>query len=171
MKTLMTLLIAGAVATACFALPATAQTKAKDEAKIRALEEQLRTAVIARDVNAVMKVYVPGQSLVVFDVFPPRQYVGADAYRKDWEGFLAFFSGPITYEISDLSVAAGGTLGYGHSIQHVSGTSAKGTPIDLTVRVTDVYRKVKGNWLIEHEHISVPVDLFGSGQPDLSSKP
>ena len=93
MKTLMTLLIAGAVATACFGLPATAQSKSKDEAKIRALEEQLRTAVIARDVSAVMKVYVPGQSLVVFDVIPPRQYVGADAYRKDWEGFLAFLAG------------------------------------------------------------------------------
>ena len=62
-------------------------------------------------------------------------------------------------------------MGYGHSIQRVSGMSAKGEPVDLTVRVTDVYRKIKGNWLITHEHVSVPVDLFGTGKPDLSSKP
>lgn len=171
MKTLMTTMIAAALATACCGLPAAAQTKSKDEAKIRALERQLLVAVTAKDVNAVMKVYVPDQSLFVFDVIPPRQYVGADAYRKDWEGFLAFLNGPIKYEISDLTVAAEGTMGYGHSIQRVSGTSTKGEPIDLTVRVTDVYRKIKGHWLIAHEHVSVPVDLFDTGKPDLSSKP
>jgi len=37
-------------------------------------------------------------------------------------------------------------------------------------RVTDVYRKIKGNWLIVREHVSVPVDL-NTGKPDLSSKP
>jgi ketosteroid isomerase-like protein len=50
------------------------------------------------------------------------------------------------------------------------GTDPKGQPIDLTVRATDVYRKIKGNWLIVHEHVSVPVDL-DTGKPDLSSKP
>jgi len=35
-----------------------------------------------------MKAYVDDESLVVFDVIPPRQYVGAKAYRKDWEAFL-----------------------------------------------------------------------------------
>jgi len=38
------------------------------------------------------------------------------------------------------------------------------------VRVTDVYRKVGGAWLIVLEHVSVPVDL-GTGKGDLASKP
>jgi ketosteroid isomerase-like protein len=46
----------------------------------------------------------------------------------------------------------------------------KGQPIDMVVRVTDGYRKVDGNWLIAHEHVSVPVD-FATGKPDLMSKP
>ena len=41
--------------------------------------------------------------------------------------------------------------------------------IDLTVRLTDVYRKINGNWLIVHEHVSVPVDL-NTLKPDLTSK-
>jgi ketosteroid isomerase-like protein len=150
-------------------LPAAAQP-ARDEAKIRALEGQFAAAFNAKDVDAIMKVYVPDESLVVFDVVPPRQYVGAKAYRKDWQDFFASVKGPLKFEISDLSVTAAGPLGYGHSIQRISGTDAKGQPIDLTVRVTDVYRKIKGNWLIVHEHVSVPVDL-DTGKPDLSSKP
>jgi ketosteroid isomerase-like protein len=118
----------------------------------------------------MMKVYVPDQTLFVYDVIPPRQYVGAAAYRKDWQGFLNDFDGPITIEMTDLDVAADHNLGYGHSIQRVAGTDKKGKKIDLTVRVTDVYKKIRGQWLIVHEHVSVPVDL-DTGKPDLSSKP
>jgi ketosteroid isomerase-like protein len=116
-----------------------------------------------------MKVYVADESLFVFDVIPPRQYVGAKAYRKDWEGFLGTFEGPITVDLSDLSVTTSGNLAYGHSIQHTAGTDKKGKKLDFTMRVTDVYRKIKGKWLIVHEHVSVPVD-FDTGKPDFSSK-
>jgi len=37
-----------------------------------------------------------------------------------------------------------GSLGYGHSIQRVSGAMRDGKTLDLTVRVTDVYRKIRG---------------------------
>ena len=160
-------LIAAAITLAA-SLPAYAGSA--DEAAIRALDSRFPAAFNAKDVDAIMKLYVPDESLVVFDVIPPRQYVGAKAYRKDWEGFLGLFQGAPKMELSDLQVVADGTLGYGHSIQHVSGTDTKGQPIDLTFRVTDAYRKVKGNWLIAHEHLSVPVDL-DTGKPDLASKP
>ena len=35
-----------------------------------------------------MKNYAPDETLLVFDVVPPREYKGADAFRKDWQGFL-----------------------------------------------------------------------------------
>jgi uncharacterized protein (TIGR02246 family) len=150
--------------------PTGVRAESGDEASIRALESRFVAAVNAKDVNAIMKVYVPDESLFVFDVVPPRQYVGAKAYTKDWTDFLGMFKGSLKFEISDLSVTADGTMGFGHSIQRVTGTDTKGQPVDLTVRVTDVYRKIKGNWLIVHEHVSVPVDL-DTGKPDLSSKP
>jgi ketosteroid isomerase-like protein len=151
-------------------IPTAIQAAPRDEASIRALESQFAAAVSAKDVGAIMKVYVPNESLVVFDVVPPRQYVGAKAYAKDWTDFLGMFKGPLKFEISDLSVTADRRMGFGHSIQRVTGTDTKGQQIDLTVRVTDVYRKINGNWLVVHEHISVPVDL-DTGKPDLSSKP
>ena len=117
-------------------VPAVAQPT-DDEAKIRALENQFAAAVNAKDLDAIMKVYVPDETLLVFDVVPPLQYVSAKAYRKDWEDFLALF------EITDLQITAADPLGYSHSIQRVSGTDTKGQPIDLTVRLTYVYRKIK----------------------------
>jgi len=165
-----------AVATACvifvllsimaFGAPARADTGAD----IRALEERFVAAFKAKDLDAIMKAYAPGQTVVVFDVIPPRQYVGAAAYRKDWQAFLESFAGPITVELTDLDVGADRNLAYSHSIQRVAGTDKQGKKLDLTVRVTDVYKKVRGRWLIIHEHISVPVDLE-TDKPDLSSKP
>jgi ketosteroid isomerase-like protein len=148
------------------------QLSAKDnaEAQIRALEDQFIKAFNAKDVDEIMKVYVPGNELFVFDVVPPRQYVGWDAYKKDWQTFLAQLQGPIKVELSELQIATdGGDVAYSHSIQHVTGTMG-GKPTDLIVRVTDGYRKMNGKWLIAHEHVSVPVDME-TGKPDMMSKP
>jgi uncharacterized protein (TIGR02246 family) len=163
--------ILGLTAATCLCLtmsPALADSA--DEQAIRDLESKFAAAFNAKDVDAIMKVYVPDQTLIVFDVVPPRQYVGPDAYRKDWQGLFATFKGPIKFEISDLTIIADDNLGYGHSIQRLSGTDTKGQPLELVVRVTDAYRKINGNWLVAHEHVSVPVDLE-TGKPDLLSKP
>jgi uncharacterized protein (TIGR02246 family) len=160
------LLIAGAVS----AMAAGVETKTKDEAEIRALEQRFAAAFRAKDINAILAVYVPDQSLFVFDVVPPRQYVGANAYRKDWENFFASYPGPADFEITDLDIVTDGNLGFSHSIQHPVLTDKDGKQTDLVVRVTDGYRKIKGKWLIVQEHVSVPVDL-ATGKADLSSKP
>jgi ketosteroid isomerase-like protein len=151
-------------------LPVAADAGADDVAQIKALEGRFAAAVNAKDVDAIMKVYVPGESLLAFDLVPPRQYVGAAAYRKDWEGFFATVKGPLKFTMTDLAVDADQSLGYSHSIQSYAYTDVKGKPIDATVRVTDIYRKIGGQWLIEHEHESFPVDL-ATGKPDFTSKP
>jgi ketosteroid isomerase-like protein len=71
---------------------------------------------------------------------------------------------------SDLAIAADRNLAYSHLIQRVSSTDKNGKPIDLTARLTRVYRKINGRWLIEHEHVSGPVGL-DTDKPDLASKP
>jgi len=119
-------------------LPGNADSMVDDEAKIRALEDRFAAAFSAKDVDAVMRVYVPDETLVVFNEASPREYVGAKAYRKDRKKFLANFNGSVEFEISALNVAAHGALGFGHCIQHFGGTNFKGRPIDLTVWVTDV---------------------------------
>jgi ketosteroid isomerase-like protein len=140
------------------------------KSSIEALEARFIAACTAKDVNAIMKEYAPGAGLFVFDVIPPRQYAGWDAYQKDWQETFAAFPGPAKFSISDLSVTVVGAVGYGHSIQQSELTRKDGSKLDVVVRVTDVYRKLHGRWLIVQEHVSVPVDI-DSKRPDLMSKP
>ncbi len=140
-----------------------------DEAAIRALEDRFTAAFNAGNVDAIMKNYIPDKSLVVFDVVPRKQYLGADAYRKDWIDFFTHFKGAPKITITDLGITVDGTLGFSHSFQHVTGTDPQGHSVDRTVRVTDGYRKIGGNWLIVLEHVSVPVDLK-TGKPNLTPK-
>ncbi len=92
--------------------------QADDQGEIKALEQRFVAAIKAKDIEAIMACYVPDESLFVFDVIPPRQYVGAKAYRKDWEDAFATSPGPVEIEMSDLSITNDGKLGYGHNIQH-----------------------------------------------------
>jgi ketosteroid isomerase-like protein len=158
------------VVTLClYSIGSSAQTN-QDEAQIRKLEQRFMSAFKAKDIAGIMASYVPDESLFVFDVIPPRQYVGFEAYKKDWQNFLGQFSGPVSADISDLKVTVSGDLAFGHSIQRVAGTLKNGKKLEMNARVTDCYRKVKGKWLIVHEHVSVPVDI-GTGMADLESKP
>jgi uncharacterized protein (TIGR02246 family) len=162
-----TALVAGCLSAG---LPARAQTK--DEQAIRALEDQFAAAFNAKDLDAIMRAYVPGDELFVFDVGVPRQHVGWEDYKKDWHDFLAMIPGPIKVTVSDVSVMSDGKIAYGHNIQHLTGTLADGTALEMAVRVTDVYRKIDGKWLIVQEHVSVPIDFTGPKPvPDMMSKP
>jgi ketosteroid isomerase-like protein len=103
------------------------------------------TAFRAKDVNAIMGLCVPDESLVVFDVTPPRQRNGADAYRKDWEEAFSRFDGPLEAEISEVDVTAGGDVAYVSSIHHVTGTMKGGKKIDYTVTAS---RKLTASGLL-----------------------
>jgi ketosteroid isomerase-like protein len=159
-----------AVGVALYGLRSRAEAKADDVAEIKTVEEGIATAAKARDLDTIMKNYPRGDTLVVFDVAPPRQYVGYDTFRKDWRHFLDMFSDPITYEMVDLNVISDGKMGYARMIQHVAAKGRDGKPLDLNIRVTDVLRKTNGRWLIIHEHASFPVDM-ATGKADFLSKP
>ncbi len=139
-----------------------------DREQIAALEKDFAAAVGAKDVGKVMEAYAK-KGLFVYDAVPPRAYVGWDAYKKDWESlFKEGFPGKIKFTLSDLVISTAGSMAYSHSIQTID---APGNPNPkVAVRVTDVYRKAGGKWLIVHEHVSVPVDL-ATGKGDLLSKP
>lgn len=149
---------------------AQAKTAADEKAAIEALEKQYNDAFNAKDLKTIMSCYAPGKGLFVFDAVPPREYPSWDAYKKDWESLLAAYPGPLSNAISEQSITVVGSVAYGHNIQTGFFTKKDGTRVDLVIRVTDVYRKMKGKWLIVQEHVSFPVDI-DSGKADLLSKP
>jgi uncharacterized protein (TIGR02246 family) len=161
-----------ATTTAASAPPAAAKAKPagpSDKAQIEALERGFMAAFNARNADKIMSHYAR-DGLFVFDVVPPRQYAGWAAYKKDWQDFFAAYPGPVKASITDLAVTVVGPVAYSHSIQPSSFSGKDGKVTSMAVRVTDVYRKIGGRWLIVQEHVSVPVDL-ANRKPDLLSKP
>jgi ketosteroid isomerase-like protein len=143
---------------------------AADKAAINASVQRWVAAVNAKDINGIMAYYVPDDSLFVYDVIPPRQYVGAAVYRKDWQGVLAAFPGAVHADVADWTIDTEGNLAYAHGTARMTGPGADGKIMDETVRITDVYRKIGGKWLVVHEHVSIPVDPV-TNKPDMDYKP
>jgi uncharacterized protein (TIGR02246 family) len=142
------------------------EDRTTNETAIRELIDGFVEAVRAKDINGVMSVYAP--DLVAFDVVPPLQYVGAEAFRKVWQEVFETFQSPIPYEVRDLSITAGDDVAFSHSLNRNSGTMKNGRKIDLWLRWTACYRKTNGKWRIAHLQISVPVDLrTGKAMVDL----
>jgi ketosteroid isomerase-like protein len=147
-----------------------AEASADAHTSIMALEAKFTDAIKAKDLDKIMSCYENSDDLVVFDVIPPRQYTGWNAYKEDFRKFLAQCKDSPNLEISDLEIDGDVRVAYSHSIQHFTCTNQQGGKMDVTLRVTDGYHNFHHQWLISHEHISVPVDLT-TGKADLQSKP
>ena len=139
-----------------------------NEADIRQWFDRWAKAFRTHDVHAILALYAPG--VVAYDLVPPLQYVGADAYRKDYDEFFAQYEGPIDIELRDVHIIAGDGVAFATSLQRISGTLKNGQHSDVWVRVTNGFRKINGQWLDTHDHVSVPADL-ASGKAVLDLKP
>jgi ketosteroid isomerase-like protein len=142
--------------------------KKNDEAEIKKVIERGVEALRNKNIDGVMSMYAP--DLVSFDIVPPLQYVGTDAYRKQWEEVFSTFPGPINYEIVDLDITVGGDVAFAHSFNRLSATMSNGQKVGNWLRWTACFRKISGKWLIAHMQASVPVDL-ATGRAVLDLKP
>ena len=150
--------IIGAVAL-CGSLGRQAQGAPDDRAQIAALYTTFVKALNKKDINGVMSVYIHDKSLFAFDVSPPREYVGWDAYREDYKAFFDAVKGPLSEHVSELQINVSGDSAFTHGVARIRSTLKQGGALDVALRFTDVLRKMNGKWLIVHEHLSVPVDL------------
>jgi uncharacterized protein (TIGR02246 family) len=148
---------------------ATEKSKSVDEAQIRQLIDGWAKALRTKDVDGVMSHYA--RDILLFDIAPPLQNKGADAYRKNWEEWFTTWQGPIGYEIRDLSITAGGGVAFSHSLNRIHGKRTNGEETDVWVRVTACLRRIEGKWLITHEHASVPFYMDGSYKAAVDLKP
>lgn len=117
-----------------------------NEAEIRDLYDRWAKAFRARDIDGIMSVYASGDAVVGYDIVPPLQYVGKDAYRKDYGDFLGQYDGPIDVEYRDMRIFANGDVAFIHALERMSGTLKNGQKSDLWVRATSGLRKINGKW-------------------------
>ena len=128
-----------------------------EDASIRQHLEALAQAIRDKDIDALMTHYAP--DIVVFDVMPPLAVQSAADYRKNFERWFASMQGPIDYEMNDLRISTSESHAFCHFQSHVKGARVGGEQADYWVRVTTCLQKANGQWLVGHEHVSMPVTM------------
>jgi ketosteroid isomerase-like protein len=128
----------------------------KTQSEVGVLFDSRSEAIWTKDIDRLMSHYSP--DIVYFDLVPPLQYVGSDALRQRFLEWFDSFEGPIGQEINDLHVAESGSAAIAHMLIRASGTLKNGQDVGFWVRATDGCRRSSDEWLITHEHVSLPVD-------------
>jgi ketosteroid isomerase-like protein len=142
---------------------------ATDEADIRQRFDQLAEAIRAADLDGLMPLYAP--DIVTFDVQSPLRKVGAEGKRENWIDVFTLFQRPLNCEIRDLTITVNDDVAFAYGFNRISGTLQNGNASSgFWVRATTCFRKIDGNWLIVHDHVSVPLDIE-SGRASLDLEP
>lgn len=132
------------------------QQNSDNATAVRAVIENWAAAVRARDYDGVLRNHTA--DFVMFDVPPPSESVGLEAYRRTWDLFLGWSSGEVRFQIQDMTVVAGCDVAFAFAKMQCFGPDSSGQPEPLDFRLTIGLKKVSGQWMIMHEHHSVPAE-------------
>ena len=129
---------------------------AAPRSELTSLLERQSEAIRIKDIDRLMSLYSP--DIVYFDLVPPLRYVGSAALRRRFLDWFEGFEGPIGQEITDLNVMESGDAAIAHMPIRAGGTLKNGQEVGFWVRTTDGCLRSNDEWLITHEHVSLPVD-------------
>ena len=125
-----------------------------DEAAIRKMIEDWAKAVRAKDFDGILGNHSP--EILMFDVPPPLESRGIEAYRATWDLFYSAQPEPIAFDIQHMDIVVGSDVAFVAALMQCAETGKNGERIPLDFRLTVGLRKIDGRWTILHEHHSVP---------------
>jgi ketosteroid isomerase-like protein len=125
----------------------------ENETQIRALIENWAKAVRNRDVNAILDFH--SENFVMYDVPEPFQSVGLDAYRKTWDIFFKYTK-PGVFDIHEMKIVSADDVAFAYGSMQCADKTDREDYIPLDFRITIGLEKIKGQWMILHEHHSIP---------------
>jgi ketosteroid isomerase-like protein len=126
----------------------------KDEVAIRTLVETWARAVRRKDLDAILLNHSP--NMLMFDVPPPLESKGIEAYKRTWDVFFSWTHDPVVFDISEMSVTAGDDVAFATALMRCAGREVNGDDIELDFRLTIGLRKIDNQWIVMHEHHSIP---------------
>ena len=129
-------------------------SSSEDEAAIRNVVQSWTAAVRRKDFAGILQNH--SADIVMFDVPPPFQSRGLEAYKKTWEVFFSWSSDPIPFDITDMSITAGSDVAFVVATMRCAEPGPNREQKSLDFRLTIGLRKIDGRWIITHEHHSIP---------------
>ncbi|MDR6713117.1 ketosteroid isomerase-like protein [Pseudomonas hunanensis] len=125
------------------------------ETELRQLIDTWMQAVRERDMDGITAPYA--DDIVAFDAIKALQFKGKAAYRAHWEMCMGMCTGPMIFEMEQLTVHADGDLGLAHWLNRC-GPADDDSQCGF-MRASVGYRRSAGQWQVIHEHWSAPFDM------------
>jgi uncharacterized protein (TIGR02246 family) len=130
------------------------QDVTQSEPAIRALVERWVAAVQAGDLDSVLADH--SEDIQMFDVPPPNELRGIEAYRESWPPFFEWLRRGAVFEIISLDVTAGADVAFATALLRCGTEEGLRKDPDNRLRLTIGLRKEDGRWVVSHEHHSFP---------------
>jgi ketosteroid isomerase-like protein len=127
--------------------------KNMNEVAIRELVENWASAVRNKNMDAIIAHH--SNDIVMYDVPPPFQSVGIAEYRKTWDTFFAFTKRGV-FDIQELHIVADEKVAFCFAKMKCEDKSKSIKFESLDFRLTIGLKKINDQWVIVHEHHSVP---------------
>src|SRR5262245_44298808 len=108
--------------------------RTKDEAAIRELVESWAKAVRIKNLNGILANH--STDVLMFDVPPPLQSSGIEAYKKTWELFFSWSQDSGVFDITEMNITAGDDVAFVTALMRCAGTEENGERIELEFRLT-----------------------------------
>jgi len=127
--------------------------RSKDEQILRKMIADWSAAARRRDYDGVLAHHAA--DILMFDVPPPFQSEGLEAYRKTWDLFFSTMADPPTFDFSDVRVTVGSDLAFATAHGKCLSREKDGVT-EVHFRPTMRFEKRDDAWVIVHEHHSEP---------------
>lgn len=124
-----------------------------NETQIKGLIENWAKAVRDRDIDTILAHH--SKDIVMFDVPEPFQSIGIDEYKKTWDLFFRYTKQGV-FDIETLNIVADENVAFCFATMKCSDKSDTGDFVDLPFRLTIGLKKINDQWIIVHEHHSIP---------------
>jgi len=126
----------------------------KDENVIREQIENWAKAVQNKDLDGILANH--SADILMFDVPPPIQSKGIDAYKKTWDLFFDWSPDNPVFEIREINITAGSDVAFATVLMRCAGRTENESGLDF--RLTVGLRKISDRWIVTHEHHSIPAE-------------
>jgi ketosteroid isomerase-like protein len=129
--------------------------------EIRKVIEARYDRLAAGDVPGMLAFYAP--KVVQFNLAPPLASSMDGNDPGPLTQWLTTFESPPRRTATQVEITASGDVAFATSIDSMTATPKGGdSPFTMWYRVTLGLRRLNGEWLIVHEHASVPFYMDGS---------
>jgi len=134
-----------------------AQQKASEEAAFRKLLDNYCAAWSSGNPDNAAKFYAKEDGLMFYDL-APFSYHNWKEYRAGVQ--KQFFDNATAAKLTvgeELKVSRHGNLAWMTAPMHISMTTKDGKTTEADIRYTGIWERRGANWLLVHEHLSVPM--------------